>query len=122
MIKYSSGNKNKATDKKQKYTDAKLDKIEKWMGNLMDNFDNTSPNRVEEKNPQYYGTLVQKTGKLHQYKLKIIIKQVEYGLWNMIPIHQNSMKLSTIPIWKYTLLFISITSTTTYICVSMKWQ
>ena len=37
------------TDKKQKYTDAKIENIKKWMEELMNKVDNTQPKRSETK-------------------------------------------------------------------------
>ena len=58
VMKSSIDNRKKATDKKQKDNDAKLDKIKKWMEMLMDKCDNPPPNKVEENNPQYPATVV----------------------------------------------------------------
>ena len=57
-MKASIDNRKKATDKKQKDNDAKLDNIKKWMEILMDKCDNPPPNKVEENNPQYPATVV----------------------------------------------------------------
>ena len=47
---------NISIDNKQKYTGTKIDNIYKWMENIMDKFDNMSPNKVETKNSQYCAT------------------------------------------------------------------
>ena len=57
-MQVSIDNNKQFIDDKQKETDSKIDKIDKWMKNIMDKFDNTSPNKAEEKNPQDSTTMV----------------------------------------------------------------
>ena len=58
MMQISIGDNKKVTGKEQKETDSKFDKIYKMEGNILYDFDNTSPNKVETNKPQYYNTVV----------------------------------------------------------------
>ena len=53
LIKSFIYDNSKSTSKKQKDTADKPGKIYKWMENLMDIFENTSPKNVETNRPQY---------------------------------------------------------------------
>ena len=66
IIQVSTDDNKKYNEEKLKWNDAKLDKKNKWMENIMDKFDKLSPNKAETNKPQDSTTMVHTNRKVPQ--------------------------------------------------------